>query len=562
MADQIDQIHFEHLGIARVLDTKQLHVPLNQREYSWEADHVSALYADLWNACAGGKSYFLGTIVLTHGAEIADGQQRLATTMIMFAAVRDWLLKHDTVTRAKHIEDHYLFGTVLRTEDKVPKVTLNVDDREFFTKRILHRPGEPGKNQAPTRQSHRLLVSAYEQAHAKIGDMLAGFSEDHRANRLFDWVEYLEGRALVIVLGVPSHLNAFEMFETLNDRGLKASQADLIKNHLLSVAGDRIEEAQHKWARMLGALESIGADDLTVTYLHHYLITTDGPTKEREVFEKIRKRSTSQASALDLLTKLCTDATDYAALFNSDHEKWNEYDSSIRKSIGTFQRDLRVEQIRPLMFAVARTFSPKEAARAFRMFVCWSVRFLIVGGRGGFLDRNYAVLASQVGNRTIKNATSLAEAAAKDIVPKDAEFEAAFSSAQVSQSRLARYYLRAIENSRKQQPDPEWVASDDTKGVNLEHVLPEVPGSAWPNVTDDDAVAYWRRIGNLAIMQANKNSKLGNQGFSEKRPVLGQSTYCWTAEIAKETTWGPKQIGERQRRLAAAAVLTWPLKIT
>ena len=37
--------------------------------------------------------YFLGTVVLTHGnagrLEVADGQQRLATTSILIAAIRD-----------------------------------------------------------------------------------------------------------------------------------------------------------------------------------------------------------------------------------------------------------------------------------------------------------------------------------------------------------------------------------------------------------------------------------------------------------------------------------------
>ena len=35
------------------------------------------------------------------------------------------------------------------------------------------------------------------------------------------------------------------------------------------------------------------------------------------------------------------------------------------------------------MFAVARHFATNEAAKACRMFVSWSVRFLVVGGRGG-----------------------------------------------------------------------------------------------------------------------------------------------------------------------------------
>ena len=58
------KIDFEHLGIAEVLSRYRLKVPLNQREYSWEDDHVNALLRDITNALKG-QAYFLGTIVLT-----------------------------------------------------------------------------------------------------------------------------------------------------------------------------------------------------------------------------------------------------------------------------------------------------------------------------------------------------------------------------------------------------------------------------------------------------------------------------------------------------------------
>ena len=63
-------------------------VPPNQRSYAWEAPHVQTLLEDLSGTIsADGAPYFLGTVVLTQGAdgrlEVADGQQRLATTSIL-----------------------------------------------------------------------------------------------------------------------------------------------------------------------------------------------------------------------------------------------------------------------------------------------------------------------------------------------------------------------------------------------------------------------------------------------------------------------------------------------
>ena len=119
-----------------------------------------------------------------------------------------------------------------------------------------------------------------------------------------------------------------------------------------------------------------------------------------------------------------------------------------------------------------RHFSVKEAKRALRLFVFWSVRFLIVGGRGGLLDRNYSLRAQEVGNHTIKNADELAKAMA-DVVPSDALFEAAFAEARVSQVFLARYLLRALELKAKGDPEPENIPNDEENAINLEHVLPD-----------------------------------------------------------------------------------------
>lgn len=90
-----EKIQFDHKGIGSVLEHGRLRVPLNQREYSWEETHVNDLFQDLAGAIDRGKTYFLGTMVLTGGAdfvpEVTDGQQRLATTTILLAAIRDWL---------------------------------------------------------------------------------------------------------------------------------------------------------------------------------------------------------------------------------------------------------------------------------------------------------------------------------------------------------------------------------------------------------------------------------------------------------------------------------------
>ncbi|HEV2223213.1 MAG TPA: DUF262 domain-containing HNH endonuclease family protein [Candidatus Acidoferrales bacterium] len=560
-----ETIGFEHKGIGAVLAHNRLAVPLNQREYSWEEEHVWDLFRDFANAVANNQAtYFLGTIVLTRGSadipEVSDGQQRLATTTILLAAIRDYFFRNNDEKRAVSIEQEFLKTTDLETTETVPKLRLNVDDNEFFTRCIVSAPDSSDRKIEPTKDSHQRIKKAAEIAAQHIQGILEPYKEPARIARLLEWVKFVRDGAQVILLRVPDHLNAFVMFETLNDRGLKASQADLLKNHLLSFAGDRIKEGQQKWAQMLGVLESLGEEDVTVTYLHHLLIAKNGPTKQREVFDKVKQTINSQARALEFLAELAESASDYAALFNSDHRKWSEYGTSTRKHIATMNRDLRVAQIRPLMFAVAKHFSVKEARLAFKLFVFWSVRFLIAGGRGGLLDRNYALRTQEVGTGKVKTAKLLASAM-EDVVPSDAIFEAAFAEARVSLNYLARYYLRAMELKRKGDPQPEFVPSDEEQVINLEHILPENPGAGWAHIDADTAAAYYKRIGNMVILQAKQNSVIGNASFANKKPTLKESNFSLTSEVASYSIWGIKEINERQKKLAQLAVKTWPLTV-
>ena len=562
MPDPRDTIQFQHLGIGAALNHFRLRVPPNQREYAWEETHVRDLFQDFAHAIDNNRAtYFLGTIVLTQGAdqvpEVSDGQQRLATTSILISGIRDYFVKHNEAQRSRGLEQKYLFEIDEETDDTVPKLTLNVDDHEYFQKRIVSEPTSADRKVKPTRRSHERIEAAADLAQKHIESIVSPYKKADRVQRLVNWVKFIREGAQVIVLTVPDHLNAFLMFETLNDRGLKASQADLLKNHLLSKAGGRMKEVQQRWSKMLGTLESATEDDLTMTYLRHFLITLYGPTKEREVFERIKSDFSTETKVVNFATQLSESAGDYVALLNPAHAKWNKYGPKTKQHVKTML-DLGVEQIRPLMFAVVRCFSVPEAQRAFRQFVSWSVRFLIVGGRGGLLDRNYALAAHQVAKKEITAAKALLKKLA-DVVPADGSFEAAFSEARVSQNKLARYYLRALELQEAGQANPELVPNEDEESVNLEHVLPESPEGNWPNVSDEEAEAFWRRIGNLALMQSTANSLIGNSSFKEKKPVLAKSSFSLTKEIATKAQWDPKSIAERQGRLAKLAVKTWPL---
>jgi hypothetical protein len=555
-------IEFQHKAIGQILAEQRLCVPIHQRSYRWEDEHITSLFQDFANAIIDdAPDYFLGTIVLTSDEsetpEIADGQQRLATTSILLAAIRDYLYQNNNRKRADSITHTYLFETDLRTEEVVPRLSLNIDDKEFFRKKVLSLPDAQDRSTQSDRRSNKRIERAAQLAAEYVQNIVSQYKESDRTDRLVEWVEFIKSRATVILVTVPDSVNAYTIFETLNDRGLKIAQSDLLKNFLFGKSGDRLSEVQAKWAAMAGIIESVEAEDLTVTYIRHSWIAQHGPTTAAVLSKEIKGAITSKHKAIALATELGDGASDYAALFNPNHEKWSAYGNSTRRHIGVIVHHLRVEQIRPLMFAVGRHFTVPEGQKAFRAFVCWSVRFLVAGGRGGLLDRNYATAAQQVGTGAITTAAALTTSLA-NVIPTDEEFKAAFSAAWISKNFLARYYLRALEMCAKDDREPELIPNEDEDQLTLEHILPENPSSDWP-IDHDTASALFRRIGNMVLLKASVNHKIGNVPFTEKKQAFAKSGLELTKMVARHRIWGQKEIGERQAKLAALAVVTWPI---
>jgi hypothetical protein len=560
-------IEIDDIGIGTVLKHNRLIVPLNQREYSWEDKEVTDLFNDLRKAIDSEQpAYFLGAIALTgsdpKSRDVTDGQQRLATIAILLSAMRDYYCQLQPADdfNVGRLETEFL--TIADTDEKrwVPRLTLNFDDREYFGKQIASRPHHPDRQIEPRRPSHRLIQRAIELARMHVEYIIAGYKKESDKDRqLQRWINYITDQALVIELRLPSDMNAFRMFETLNHRGMKTTQVDIIKNYLFQQAEDRMSQAQPMWSRMLRELESLELDDIALTFLRHFIITKEGETRGDELFDKVEKRVLGRQSAIDFIGELDENASDYVALMTPGSKKWNAYKPTIRASVRTL-RLLRVAQIRPLMLAVVRAFSTSEAEVAFRNFANWSVRFLIAGGsRGGTLEELYSEAAKGVAQGKLKTLVDLSGFLAK-VIPTDPEFEAAFTVARASKNYLARYYLRSLEMQRKGMKEPEWVPNEDTD-INLEHVLPENPDKNWPGLDKETAESMYSRLGNMALLQATKNSIVGNNPFTEKKKVFGQSAYMLTAELVNYESWTPAEIADRQRKMAASAIKTWPLKV-
>jgi len=283
-----------------------------------------------------------------------------------------------------------------------------------------------------------------------------------------------------------------------------------------------------------------------------------GVVREKDLFGLIKRKITSKKLALAFSTELRDTARTYTALINTDHEFWTEYDPKVRECVSAFNL-LGMTQMRPLLLAIIERFDRKQLILAFQKLEAVAVRFQVVGGGGGgSLERIYSETAKQVTEGKILNATGILKAF--PTLPVDSAFEQSFALSTVSKQSLARYYLRNLERVASA-GDEETVPNPDTGRVNLEHILPLTLTSEWEDDwSPEEARAFQRRLGNMALMSAKGNSIAGNDSFAEKQPKYSGSAFVLTKSLATYRKWTSHEIEKRQAEMATYAAKAWAIR--
>lgn len=569
-------LSYSATGIAQLLRTHALAVPFYQRSYSWvakeDSDFVTAqeidklqvvdFWADLSASFSSKTSYFMGTVVLASSGEdgesrrlVIDGQQRLATTSLLVAAIRDRYRAGGKDEYADSTQQDYLGKFDRRAGGDLPKLILNTDDRDFFEKRIVR-----GEVVEPTNYSQGLISEAYVYLCSSVNSFADGHGTAWR-EKLDELVEWLDAEAQIVSISVESEADAFLIFETLNDRGADLTVADLLKNFLFSQSAQRLDEVRDNWVATLTNLdiERVGNQRFT-TFARHLLSSKYGRTREREVYARLKSIVDSPASSVEFSQELKDASRVYYAMLTSDSDFWAEYPASVA-SAASVLAELNIEQYRPLVLAALTVFPKSEVVRFMPALVSWVVRGLAGGTLGaGTAEAAFGEAARDIRAKKITTTEEiLSKSRVGDLVASDTGFERVFSVWRVVRGPLARYILRTLELQARGESQPELVVNEDVTSVNLEHILPKnAKPSDWPTFASDDQKAYVHRIGNHALLQTGPNGRIGNKGWGIKKPILAVSSFELTKAAAAESDWTSSTIEARQQYLATLAVLAWP----
>ena len=555
-------INFDIQGIGKIINDHHLSVPIYQRPYAWEEKHIKDMLDDIENAIKDKEpEYFMGTIVLTEtngsqALEIIDGQQRITSVFIFLSVIRDFFRENGEENKANTIKSRFISELDLRDSIEKPKLNLGMQDDSYFQDLIINND-TPHK----LKTSHSRIEAARTLSRKKVEKLTKTGGSDLEV--LHNWIDYITDKLQVVKIIVPSEANAFTIFETLNDRGLELAQIDLLKNYLYSKLGGELTNIQNTWMEMVNIFEEYGDEGLMLQYIKHYWYANYEFTrvKHKELYDAIKRNIRNKKQVLGFIKDLKNNTHLYLAIVNHNHSHWKNYNDEVKGYAETLNF-FKLEQYRPLLFAILKKFNDKEVEKAMKLMVSWLVRNLITGSLGGgTLELEYAKQAREIMKGKIKNTKKLRESL-KDIIPSDNDFKTKFINARTSKEKYARYYLRSIENYNNKgvnNSPSELLVNSSSDDVNLEHILPKNPEKNWPKFSPEEVNEYKNRIGNLSLMQAISNSSHSNASFNIKKKQYKQSKLWITNMICDYAVWNTDNIIDRQTQLAEIAVEVWSL---
>ena len=546
--------------------TTKFEVPKHQRDYSWTKTEVEELYTDIENSLAkSSATYYVGMLVLVEPSkpngrfQILDGQQRLTTLTLLFAAARDWCSGNGLESDALRLQAEFIGFADYGQAEHDPRIVLNSNNREFFEQFVVNAAKDDAVNLEKTnalllaakRRCSELLERSFSKSKRKV---------DQR-QRLYALVKFIRDSVQATVVEVSEPEDAYTIFEALNDRGLELSIFDLLKNHIYRELGAKNESvANHNWDKLATNLRERKPDE----FIRIFWMIRQGRIQKGTLFTKIKEHYSGAAKTLVLIKDMVADSDLYASIDSPDGDTWQAYGDAVKEDIRSMAL-LGGNQSRPVLLAALKSdWRESDLKKLTQAVIALVVRHQIVGReRTGALE----IFCSDLSYEIFTSGISAGEAVTKirQFYPDDTKFTNDFSAFDETRAQRAKYFLaalnRAIWKAQNPSSPEELEVIRDMDKVNIEHVLPKKyeTGTAWaaavkahPPLAD-----LVHRLGNQCLLAKRPNSKVGNKDFAQKRSVYSRTAIPDTKAVGVNQQWGPVEIAKRQRELAALAIRIW-----
>ncbi|MDE0011485.1 MAG: DUF262 domain-containing HNH endonuclease family protein [Candidatus Poribacteria bacterium] len=560
-------------------------VPWHQRHYDWTKEHVRELLQDIDEAIKEKRRcYFLGAIILiekgTKFWEINDGQQRMVTLSLICACLSRLFYE----TNQQIYENHALrvlfdldVNSTARLPDAdelEPRLTPPRDDRTRYN--LMIRGSSIGTNGK--------LTDAWQEIDQFVSGM--GIEQSKR------FMDFLLNKIEVACLHIPDDIDPNSVFETINCRGKRLEDLDLIRNYLYSYFNAPEEKPRRDTVHdnLENVRVQLRSDTKAGEYARCYFQCEYGFLPKQSFYRKTREmiRSTTDPQhpsdyVYDLVSKFSL--KERVALFetianpsttNAFAENFQKHSNSNKKkrNLSIFLQELKAYKVaQPIVFALLNRYvmepdSVKKRRLAKRVhadlnrITSFILRTALVVPK--FEPSQFESEFSNLAKR-IMSANNLYDV---DIMCFLEEFDVTYGiinddkfiekmkvvEIRNVRDRRAKRFLLSINHSM--QSDGRLI---NEQHCSLEHIIPrsEYHWSGWNNFEEHNPEDWIYRIGNLTLLgiEDNRPSQGDNISFSRKKEIFERSAIKLTRELDYED-WSPHAITSRQEKLAKLAAKT------
>jgi uncharacterized protein with ParB-like and HNH nuclease domain len=545
-------------------DSPRFVVPPYQREYSWQLSQIEQFLSDIDSIELIHKSktniepknhHFVGLLVFIDEVDekndqiysVVDGQQRLSTLLLIAAVIKDVISVKlndpsitkeisEKITKIRDFFDQYIHISSRPFGENTRKLEPNINDKNIYEILVLSDGDiESKKNRIQDQFGKaglsRRYYKAYQYIYEYILDQITKTGEDFLVEF---FVKYDQGISFIPFIS-ESDTDAFNLFESLNDRGMSLCAMDLIKNKVLQKAkSNDLELFESQWSETIGA-DGVVRSEKAQSFMRYFLMLDKGHITNNEVYDVCKKLIDSNDSAQKFLTEIYK----YGCNFRDITEIYTSHNSNIVIHVADDEiaekllllNKTKVKQWQSLGLAAYSDFknsklTKKDFNRILSLLLKISVRFKLLNKRFNNLEKTIPALAQALHTEEIQSikksysevvefCINQLEALIDKHVPNN-ELESLLDSGYLYEDNDLPFILLrmlAVENDAI----AHGLTFSKTMKLTLEHVLPEKYHQHWGAVEGGDELKY--SIGNMLLIELNENVKLSNKNFEYKKPI-------------------------------------------
>ena len=566
------------------------YVPRYQREYSWKQNNWEDLFNDLDEEKPG---YYLGTILLVNQSadglkpncfEIIDGQQRLLTISIIYAAIYKRMLNlaKDNSNNEDFIREKLNLKDKLFEKHKSdPELVLKFVPQEQNNNLVdytylLFSIEKPFDNrEKPKNYGNRKIFKASNYFDKRI--------QDYNLEKLMEFLNKINN-TLVVKIEVNNYSDAYVLFQSLNNRGAPLLATDLIKTSMLSEMEKQnimtLDVSYDKWQQIINNITEGPA--VNERFLRHYY----NAYKNIEQFKEVAKNFSraTQTNLIEiyndnlipnnpsfLFDELLCKSKVYGKLVTGQYDGNDKINSNLR--------DLLHVRGAPsyafLLYLISEFDDQVLIENVTELIVKWYARRNLTDyPPTRDLDSIFIKLIEKCRERNTNEITT--EFISKELIQYmdniDDVMTKLHGDLYSDNPDITRFLLSKIEESHmtKERKVDLWQRGPKGLVFTIEHIFPEgsnIPKD-WIDVvaSGDTKLAkelqeqYVHKIGNLTLTAYNPN--LSNLSFEKKRDRIDpngnsigyKNGFYLNCDLKDKKTWDVKEIKNRGDKLVAELI--------